>query len=110
MRRRFRKVSPIRLPRWEKSRSVNYPRLKSGGLQLAREGCRVWPIDGGPTANVDRRVQVRMGGEPTRDTEETRLRLAIRLLAMPTVATGLARVRWIDEHQRHTRQCRLVGD
>ena len=75
---------------------VNDPRLKHGGLQLAREGRRVWPIDRGPTANIHSRVHVGMGGEPARPAKELRLTLAIRFLTMPTGATRLARVRWVD--------------
>lgn len=41
------------------------PTAQAGNLQLARVGRRVWLIDCGPAANVDRRVHVGMGGEPT---------------------------------------------
>ena len=39
--------------------------LKPGGLQLPREGRHVRRYDCRPAANVNRRVQVRVGGEPT---------------------------------------------
>ena len=83
--------------------------LKPSGLQLPREGRRVWRYDSRP-ADVHRRVQVRMGGVSTRDTEELRLRLAIGFLTMPTVATGLAGIGRIDVDHPHTSQRRLVGD
>src|SRR5690349_10892390 len=87
------------------------PRLKHGGLQLPREGCRVRRYDSRPAAstNVHSRVQVGMGRVSTRDTEEHCLRFSVRLLAMPAAATGLARVRGVDIDHPYTCQRRFVG-
>src|SRR5260370_17458528 len=88
------------------------PPLSSGGLQLAREGCRVWPIDCGPatSTNVHGRVQVGVGGEPTREKEELRLGNTIGSRAMPAATTGLTGVGRVDVDYRHPSQRRLVGD
>src|SRR5262245_27358624 len=51
-----------------------------------------------------------MGGEPARHAKEPRLRLAVGSLTMPTLATGLTRVRWVDQRHAHTSSLRLVGD
>jgi hypothetical protein len=41
----------------QKDGPVIDPRLKRGGLQLAREGCRVWRYDSRPAANITQRYQ-----------------------------------------------------
>jgi hypothetical protein len=60
--------------------------------------------------DIHSRIQVRVGGEPTRDTEEVRLRRTIGLLTMPTATTGLARMGRVHQHHRYTGQRRLIGD
>src|SRR5258706_3725256 len=86
------------------------PKAKAWGLQLAREGCRVWRYDSRPAANVDRRVHVRMGGEPTRPAQETRLGTTIGLRTMPTMAARLTGIGRVDIDHRHAGQRGLVGD
>ena len=51
-----------------------------------------------------------MGGEPTRATEELRLRFPIGLLTMPTGATGLTGIRRVDIDHPHACQRRLIGN
>ena len=83
-------------------------------MQLARKGRRVWPIDCGPTAstltNVHRRVHISMAGVAARCAEETRLRRPIGLLTMPTGATRLTGIRWVDIDHPHASERRLVGN
>src|SRR5262249_6735362 len=102
----------LRLQWHSKMAYCHRPPDKSVGLQLPRQGCRVWRYDSRPAANVDRRVHTRMGGEPTERiaTQELRLQLAIGLLAVPTAATGLAGVGRVNVDQRHACQRGLVGD
>jgi len=61
---------------------------------------------------VDRRVQIRVGGEPTVRiaTKELGLRCSVCLLTVPTAAACLARVRRVHIDHWHTSQRRLVGD
>ncbi len=91
---------------------VIYPRINAGACGSPREGCRVWRNDSRPAANVDCRVDVRVGGEPTDriPAKEPRLRLSIRPLTMPTTATRLAGVRGVHQDHSHPRQRRLVGN
>src|SRR5262250_34439 len=77
------------------------PLLESRGLQLAREGRRVWPMDGGP-ADVLRRVPVGVGGEPTGDTEERGWGRPMGRLTVSTTRAGLAGGGRMDGDHRGT--------
>jgi hypothetical protein len=64
------------------------------------------------SSDIDRRVQIRVGGEPTVRiaTKELGLRCSVCLLTVPTAAACLARVRRVHIDHWHTSQRRLVGD
>jgi hypothetical protein len=78
--------------------------------QLPRKGRRVWPIDCGPATNIDCRVHVGMAGVPVRRAQETRLRLQVRRLTMPTGITHLSGIRRVDVDHPDTSKRRFVGN
>jgi hypothetical protein len=89
--------------------SVIDSRINAGACGSPREGCRVRRYDCRPV-DIHGSVQVRMAGVATVDTEEPSLRGPICLLTMPTVATGLARIRGVHQDQAYTGCLCFVGD
>lgn len=68
------------------------------------------PVYFGPTFDVLRSDEIRIGGETARNAQKFGLALPVRLVAMATFKTRSTRVSWVNDLNRNARQHRFVGD
>ncbi len=94
-------------------RSRQPPPDKSGGLSLpnpGKGGRDVWPVDGGPTAYIDRSDGISRSGEPARYAGEKGLRRTVTLIDTTAYRTGVRGVSWVNQFHDHTGEACLVLD
>jgi len=70
----------------------------------------VWPVDGGPTADIDRSDGISGSGEPARYAGEKGLRRTVTLIDTTANRTGARGVSWVNQFHDHTGEACLILD